>query len=290
MDHNLHQAVVALALRQNGNVSRRQLLDLGLGGEAIKSWIRSGFLHRVHRGVYAVGRPPRTALERAGAAVLACGPGAALSHASAMTLWELWKYWAHSFEVVVLRDRRPKGITVHHPRNLHRRDVRTQRGIRVTSPARTLHDMAGRLTQKQLTRGINDALLSNFLKQSQLEELVARLPDSPLARFVRLAGLTRSELEDEFLAFCERYGLPTPETNVLVGGYLADAYFERERVIVELDGWDFHSTRASFEGDRERDADNLGEGIPTIRITHDRLADHPDREAARLHRILASRR
>lgn len=290
MDHNLHQAVVALALRQNGNVSRRQLLDLGLGGEAIKSWIRSGFLHRVHRGVYAVGRPPRTALERAGAAVLACGPGAALSHASAMTLWELWKYWAQSFEVVVLRDRRPKGITVHHPRNLHRRDVRTQRGIRVTSPARTLHDMAGRLTQKQLTRGINDALLSNFLKQSQLEELVARLPDSPLARFVRLAGLTRSELEDEFLAFCERYGLPTPETNVLVGGYLADAYFERERVIVELDGWDFHSTRASFEGDRERDADNLGEGIPTIRITHDRLADHPDREAARLHRILASRR
>ncbi len=281
---------MALALRQNGNVSRRQLLDLGLGGEAIKSWIRSGFLHRVHRGVYAVGRPPRTALERAGAAVLACGPGAALSHASAMTLWELWKHWAQSFEVVVLRDRRPKGITVHHPRNLHRRDVRTQRGIRVTSPARTLHDMAGRLTQKQLTRGINDALLSNFLKQSQLEELVARLPDSPLARFVRLAGLTRSELEDEFLAFCERYGLPTPETNVLVGGYLADAYFERERVIVELDGWDFHSSRASFEGDRERDADNLGEGIPTIRITHDRLADHPDREAARLHRILASRR
>ncbi len=208
-----------------------------------------------------------------------------------MTLWGLWKHWDKPFEVTVTADRRPRGIRVHRSRTLHRRDISTHWGISATTPARTIHDMDSRVTHKQLTRAVNSALVSNFMTPSQLDEFVARHPSSPLAAFVDTqAGPTRSELEDDFLDFCRRYGLPTPLTNVIVGGYLVDAYFEEERLIVELDGWNFHSSRASFENDRQRDADNLGDGIPTVRITHDRIHNQPDREAARLHRILATRR
>ena len=76
---------------------------------------------------------------------------------------------------------------------------------------------------------------------------------------------------------------------MIVGGYLVDAFFEEARVIVELDGWEFHSSRASFEGDRDRDADHLSEDLPTVRITHERIHSAPDQEAARLLKILEMR-
>jgi hypothetical protein len=282
--------IARVASRQQGNITTKQLRHVGLWPRSIAYRVARGSLHHEHWGVYSVGRPATTPLERASAAVLACGPTAALSHGSAMTLWGLWRRWDMPFEVTVAQDRRPRGIVVHLSRTLRRGEIRTHLGIRATTPARTLHDMAHRLTRMQLMRAVNSALVSNFMMQSHLDEFVSRHPSSPLAAFVSLdAGPTRSQLEDEFLAFCERYGLPTPKTDVIVGGYAVDAYFEAERVIVELDGWDFHSSRASFESDRERDADHLGDGIPTVRITHDRLHSDPDREAARLQRILARR-
>ncbi|HEY2652117.1 MAG TPA: hypothetical protein VGI50_09365 [Solirubrobacteraceae bacterium] len=101
---------------------------------------------------------------------------------------------------------------------------------------------------------------------------------------------TRSQLEDDFLAFCERWELPRPQINVLVAGREVDAWFPEERVIVELDGWAFHSDRDAFEGDRDKDATALALGIPTIRLTDQRMKSQPKAEAARLHRILAARR
>ncbi len=294
--HALRRRIAALASKQHGNVTRRQLLALGLSTDTIRYRIAAGELFPVYRGVYAVGRPARHPLESAAAAVLACGEGAALSHESAMVLWELWARWPKIAEVsLVTGDSRPRGILTHHPVALARRDITTHRGIRVTAPGRTLLDMACRMTEKTLTRAVNNALNSPCLTEGQLTDVLRRNPKHRATRLLAPlasldAGLTRSELEDAFRTFCQTYGLPRPKTNVLVGGYLVDAYFEAEQLIVELDSWRFHKDRRAFETDRRRDADALSRGIPTVRITHERIQRDPDAEAARLRAILEQRR
>src|SRR5437588_5892778 len=105
-------AIAAIAAKQNGNVTVEQLHAIGLDDDAIAYRVKLGRLYRAHRGVYAVGHPPSMPLEHASAAVLACGPGAALSHGSAMVLWEFWKRWEFPLEVTVAGDRRPQRITV----------------------------------------------------------------------------------------------------------------------------------------------------------------------------------
>jgi very-short-patch-repair endonuclease len=298
MTTNLQQRrrIAGLAASQHGNVTRQQLLNLGLGGDAIAYRCRTGELYRLHRGVYAVGRPPAVPIEAAAAAVLACGASAALSHGSAMVLWEFWKRWPATVEVSVTLDRRPKGITVHHPRTLTRRDITTHRGIRATTAARTLLDMATRTARKTLTRAINNALNSPYLTESQLVDLLSRNPTHPGTRLLRPHvaeshhGLTRSELEETFREFGRTQNLPRFQTNVLVHGYVVDVYFEDEQLIVELDSWQFHKNRQAFETDRTRDVDALTHGIPTVRVTHERLTTDPGAEAARLLAILEQRR
>ncbi len=292
ISHDL--AIARVAYGQHGNIARAQLLAAGLDDHAIARRVRAGTLHRVYPGVYAVGRPPRVPLERAAAAVLACAPTGCLSHASAMTLWGFWKRWDTPFEVTVTKDRRPRGIKVHRPTTLARRDIRTQLGIRVTSPARALLDIAPRLTEHQRRRAVKEALVSRWLKQDHLAELMHRLPLHPGTKLLTLfvatpTGLTRSELEDAFLAFCERFGLPRPLTNVIVAGYLVDAYFPDHKLIVEIDSHDFHLNPVSFETDRDRDADTLLAGIATVRVTHERMTATPRKEADRLMAILEQR-
>ena len=282
-----------LADRQHGNLTRRQLLELGFNDDAIAHRVKAGRLHRVHPGVYAVGRPPKTALERAAAAVLACGPQAALSHMGALALWGFVTRWPAHFDVTVPRDRRPTGITVHRTRALQRRDVRTHLGIRVTSPARTVLDCAPQLTDRGLARTVNDARLSGYLHVDALADVLRRFPHHPgvrrLTPFVTIpTGPTRSELEDAFLAFCERFDLPRPLVNTPVAGHLVDALFVTERLIVELDSYGFHRSRDAFERDRDRDADTLLSGHGTVRITSDRMTNTPRQEAARLRAILPS--
>jgi hypothetical protein len=284
-----------VAGRQGGNITRPQLLALGLDDDAIAYRVKIGRLYRVYRGVYAVGRPPRTPLERASAAVLACGPGAALSHGSAMVLWGYWRRWEQPLEVVVPGDRRVPGIRVHRSKTLRWRDLRTQDGIRVTSPARTMFDISPRLDDAGLKRNVNKALGSLWLNESDLVEVVTRLHHLPPARRIApLVGLpgtpTRSPWEDEFPDFCAAHGLPTPVMGAVICGYIVDAVFPSEKVIVELDSWEFHKTRIAFETDRERDAETLAAGYPTVRMTWERIHNAPGREAARLRTILARRR
>jgi very-short-patch-repair endonuclease len=291
----LEVQIARIAARQHGNVTREQLIRLGMATSSIDRWVKLGRLHRIHRGVYAVGRPPVTPPERAAAAVLACGPRAALSHGSAMTLWGFWKRWETPFDVTVAVDRRPKGIRTHLAAGLLRRDVTVQLGIPVTSPARTLLDVAPRMPTKSLTRAVNDWRRSKLVSLEALADVAARFPLHPgaplLAPHARVRrGPTRSGFEDDFLEFCRRFRLPTPQVNVTVAGYEVDAYFQAERLIVELDGWGFHSDHDSFKNDRERDATTLALGIATIRITSERLDDAPEREAARLDAILLARR
>lgn len=283
-----------MAGRQRGYVKRRQLLALGEHRRAIDHRIKLGRLIPDYAGVYAVGHLSKDPLDRAFGAVLACGDRAVLSHASAATLWGVYRHWREPFHVTAPTGHVHPRIKVHRAR-LHPRDRTRQLGIPVTSPARTLLDNARNLTEKALTRAVNDLLRSGYLNRSDLVELLIRCPRHPGARLLRPfaesgRGATRSGFEDAFQAFTRRYGLPDALVNTMLHGFEVDAYFPAERVVVELDGWDFHSSRYSFKRDREQDAALLALGIVTVRITWERLIYAPEREARRLLKILEGRR
>ena len=261
--------------------------------EAISRRVKSGRLIVVYRGVYAVGHVPRLPQDRAYGALLACGPKAVLSHGTAATVYGIYRRWDLPFEVTAPGLRRRNGIRAHRAR-LTRNDTSMQQGLRVTSPARTLLDMAPRLTDKQLRRAFNELRLSHNLTEEQLRDVLERFPRHPGAQRLRaLAGMhrgaTRSGLEDKFADFCERWGLPEPRLNEKINGREVDAYFPNERLIVEIDGYDVHSGRVSFEDDRDRDAEMLALDLPTVRVTEERMDNEPEREAERLRRILANR-
>jgi very-short-patch-repair endonuclease len=291
------RAIALIAGRQWGYITRAQLLAVGLSPSDIKYRVAIGRLIPLHAGVYAVGYVNRTPVARACAVVLACGDRAALSYGSAATLWGFNHYWDEPFEVTVAGAcRRRAGIRVHRSRVLLRRDVTIQLGIRVTSPARTALDIAPRLSDKRLTRVVNDGLRGPHLHRDDLADVLVRNPTHPGARRLRrLANVamktpTNSPLEDDFLAFAKRYNLPKPVTDTYLLGYEIDVLYPEERVIVELDGYEFHSDRDSFERDRERDVVMLAADYVTVRITKRRMRSSPVREAARLNDILQARR
>jgi hypothetical protein len=289
-------AIRELARRQIGHVTRVQLLKLGLGSAAIGARVATGALVTRYPGVYAL--PPARQDPQAliHAAVLAGGPDAAASHTSAAWLWDFVPHFQSPPEITLSKgDRRPRHILTHRCPSLQRRDITRQRAIPTTTPARTLLDLAPTLTPKQLTRTVNDALRNHHVRPDALHDVITRNPRHAatklLTPFLDLPGgnPTNSWLEDEFLPFLAKYGLPTPLINHPLNGDEVDAYFPDHNLIVELDGWDFHKDRHAFETDRERDAHHLAHGTPTVRITKDRLKHTPDREAARLEAILSQR-
>ena len=289
----LEAAIRELAQRQLGNFERRQLLRLGLGSGAIKARLHNGSWAVRYHGVYCQAPARQDAPARIHAAVLAGGPTAVASHCSAAFLWDFLPHYQPPPEISLpTGDRRPRHILTHRCPSLDRPDISLQHGVKVTSRARTLLDIAPQLTAKQLTRLVNDALREHNIRPDGLSDVIERNPLHPgtklLKPFLDLPGTnpTNSHFEDDFLPFLARYGLPTPLTNVYVNGRQVDAYFPDHNLIVELDGWDHHKTRYAFETDRERDAHQLAHGIRTLRITKERLKANPDREAARLRRIL----
>ena len=141
-------------------------------------------------------------------------------------------------------------------------------------------------------RAVNDARRLLGVRPWHLGDAIQRFPKHPGARRLRpllevKGGPTRSEWEDAFPAWCRQHKLPVPVMNAIVAGYEVDALFPEEKVIVELDSWEYHKDRSSFESDRDRDAATLAAGFVTVRITWGRMTSA---EAARLHTILASRR
>ncbi len=285
--------LAALAAKQHGYVTRAQLLALGLGADAIDYRIETGRLIPVYAGVYAIGYVRRDPVSRAHAAVLACGERAALSHGSAASLWGFYKHWDAAFEMTAPSVRIRDGIKVHRCRTLARRDITRQLGIRVTSPARTILDTAPRLTGKRLSRFVNDALRTPYLHAADLADVLNRNPNHPAAnrlrRFVE-DPKTNSPLEDDFVEFARRHGLPEPVTNTYLLGYEIDVLYPRERVIVEVDSYGFHSDRDTFERDRKRDVVTLAAGFVTVRITDERMKQEPEQEAERMNAILEARR
>ena len=235
------------------------------------------------RGVYAVGHRPPSPLATAMAAVLACGSDAALSHGSAAALWRIVPRWPSSTQVTAPGERRHRGIHVHRSRHI---DAATHYGIPVTTPARTLVDLADVLNPKQLTRALNEAQVQRLTTPKELTTLFTRYPGRRTSQLTPERGATRSHLEDRFVRFLKRHDLPLPELNQTIAGHEVDAVYRDQRLVIELDSRQFHTTPHAFENDRDRDADLLNAGFPTLRITDQRLKHHATNEANRLKAIL----
>jgi len=280
--------IARVAGRQHGMVARWQLVAAGFDGDAIAYRVRAGRLHPRHRGVYAVGHVPVSPLATAMAAVLACGENAVLSHRSAAALWRILPRWPHPVEITARAGRTLRGIHVHRSRTLTPQDVTHDHGIPVTTPNRTLLDLADTLPDRELTRAQNEAYVLKLTTPPALASFLTRNPGRPTSRLTpersATAAPTRSHLEDDFLRFLARHDLSQPELNQRIAGYEVDAVWRDKRLVVELDGYAYHATPQAFERDRERDATLLAAGFSTLRITHRRLTE---REAARLRRLLA---
>jgi hypothetical protein len=199
-------------------LSRLQLFEAGLNAESVKYRLKIGRLQLVHRNVYGVGHAPISPIARAMAAVLACGPGAVLSHRSAATLWGIDSRWRTPVEVTARGARSIAGVQVHRSRTLEAPHIKRHLGIPVTSPARTVLDLADVLDDGARARAVNEAQVIGRLRLADLATLLSgargRHGRARLRHFVDEDGPpTRSAFEDAFLAFGERHGLPRSEVN-----------------------------------------------------------------------------
>jgi hypothetical protein len=287
------------AARQHGVVARSQLLGWGLRPSAIDRRLRLRRLHRVRPGIYAVGHNVLSREARWIAAVLACGPGAVLSHRSAAVLWRMRSSSGLPIEVTApTKARSPEGIHRHFG-ELQVDEVRTKLEIPVTTAPRTLLDLATALPVDAVERALRESERLRLYDALSLDALLVRYPghrgNGTIRECIRRlrdlpAGVAREELEARFLVFLDRSGLPRPRLNAWIGlrgrRYQADCVWPERRVIVELDGFATHGTRGAFEGDRERDRILQAEGWSTIRVTWRQLHEQSASLAADLSHLL----
>jgi very-short-patch-repair endonuclease len=275
-------ALWALVERQHGVVSRAQLLELGVSGKAIAHRLRNGRLHRVIRGVYAVGRPELTRHGRWMAAVLACGPGAVLSHGSAAALWQIRPEWRREIEITVPRGSRRthSGIRVRR-RNLAPGDITTVQGIPVTTPVRTLVDVAGFLSRDPLEAAINEADKLDLVNPVKLREALDGMPHQPGAPHLRKTldrrtfVMSDSTLERYFRPIARRAGLRGLLTQQRVNGFKVDFYSPELGIVVETDGLRYHRTPAEQARDHIRDQTHAAAGLIPLRFTHEQVRYDP---------------
>jgi very-short-patch-repair endonuclease len=272
-----------LARRQHGVVTRGQLLGHGLGPDAIKHRLAKGRLHRLWRGVYAVGRPEIDQQGRWMAAVLSCGPTALLSHRSAAVLWGIMRSRAapDDIDVVVPEGvfRCRRGIRLHRRSGLdpeHRREVA---GIPVTDPISTLVDLSSCVPQGLLERAINEADRLDLVDPETLRVAIDLQPPRPgvalLRKVLSSETLTDTGLERRFLTLARAAGLPKPETQVRVNSFRVDFYWPDLGLVVETDGWRYHRTPAEQATDRRRDQVHTAAGLTTLRFPEAQIRYEP---------------
>jgi very-short-patch-repair endonuclease len=302
----LERTVDAIAETQHGVVTVAQLREAGLSRQMIWRRVRKGRFAPLHRGIYRVG-PRLSARADEMAAVLACGPSAVLSHRSAAALWGLLPpprrgagRPALPHEISVWRSDRGRaaaGVRAHRVTTLGPGDRTTREGIPVTTPARTLLDLATLaarrpetaerdplppVTRRDLERAVAKAEREGLASSDDLRAHLAASPRWPgsvvLRHILDLEGgpaFTRSEAEERLLDLIRKARLPPPRTNVRVDRFEVDFLWSRAGVAIEVDGYAFHASRDRFEGDRARDGDLAALGVLVIRVTWRQICDEP---------------
>ncbi len=294
-----HGALADLARRQHGVVSIRQLVGpLGYSRCWAKRATAAARLHRLYRGVYAVGHTDLSLHGRCLAAVLACGPGGLLSHHSAAWLWGIarWSPIPLSVTVPGRRAQRPP-IRLHHSRVLTAVDRDLIERIPVTSVPRTALDLAATLKPESLLRLLERAEELRLFDLRQIEDLLGRTAGHPgvgrLRRSLELyrpPPFTRSGLERRFWELVLESGLPRPVTSFVEAGYELDVYWPDSRFAVELDTYETHGSHQAFESDRLRQENLKLAGVEIVRVTGHRLDSEPRKVIERVARLLEQRR
>jgi very-short-patch-repair endonuclease len=289
------EVVAALVGRQHGVVTRSQLLGAGVSGRAIDRRVEWQLLRPLHRGVYVLGH---RALRREAwwmAAVLAAGPDAALSYRSAAELWGIRSSSRRRIEVSVPRHRRSTARLELHRIAMQPDEVTLEEGIPVTTPARTLLDLAAVLSPQHFEAAFDEAEVRRLTSPTSLDALVVRYPGrrgtaavtAVLATHARRgATVPTSLLERRLLALLDAHDLPRPEINRLSDHGELDATWHEQRLIVECDGFASHGTREAFEADRAKDRELVVAGWRVVRVTWRQLIDDPEVVARQLAALL----
>ncbi|MGN6869747.1 MAG: type IV toxin-antitoxin system AbiEi family antitoxin domain-containing protein [Solirubrobacteraceae bacterium] len=280
------------ARAQHGVIALHQLMEFGLSARAVQDRAATGRLHRIHHGVYSL--VPRELLKWEGlymAAVLACGPGAVLSHRSAARLHGLRNYGYYRVEVTVPKrsTRTHSGVAVHRSTTLTQADVTVINNIPTTTVARTLFDIAEHITPRQLERAFDQADIMQALDLNEIRDQLARNPTRPAAKAVNHllkthyigSTPTDNDFEDAFLALTRSLGLPDPTPQFYIDPQdgdppiRADFAWPADKIVVETDGQRTHGTRGAFESDRRRDQRLTAAGWTVIRTTWRQLTQRP---------------
>jgi predicted transcriptional regulator of viral defense system len=301
----LNHAIAALADRQHGVVSRRQLRALGLSERKISVRAISGSLHPLFRGTFAVGHRVIGRHGRMLAAVLACGEKAVLSHGSAAELLGLWDKRPIPVDVIAPRrgGRKIPHIRWHNVLRPTPTEIEIRAGVPCTTVSRTLVDMAGRTGPTSLRRLVEQAAVLRQLDISEVDRILARgrRRGAPNLRAVLEPWRTdderkprlRSPLEARVLPALVAAGVPRPECNVKLRlgneRLEIDLFWEKQRLAIETDGEETHLTRAAFQHDRRRDQLLLAAGYRVARVTWRQVEDEPTAVATRIKRMLDSR-
>ncbi len=292
-----HRALARLAGQQRGVVARHQLIEMGFGRRAIDGLSARGRLHAVHRGVYLVGHRVAPPDAREMAALLATGPGSALSHGTAAARQGLVAAGRGPIDVTVA-GRTPAarpGLRVHRTQRLDAQEIRIHDGLPCTSAARTLLDIAPRLDERALRWAVEEGRLRSLLTADDLRAVLARHPGRRGVALLRLVvedltgapAVTRSEAERRLLDLIRSAGLPVPRANVTVGRWSVDLHWPAQRLVVEVDGFAYHGGRAAFERDRRKDADLQAAGLRVARLSWRQITREPLVVTALLARLLA---
>lgn len=288
-----------LAARQWGVVSLAQLRALGIAAGAVEHRVRAGRLHRVHRGIYAVGHGRLGREGRRLAAVLACGPGAVLSHRSAAAHWGLLDTAAALIDVTAPRGRGGMAaIRLHRSRSLDARDTTKHEGIPITTVARTLLDLAATVQSHRLERALAQAEHLRLYDHRAITAVIARSNGhrgtAALAKATaREPKWTRNDFEARFLRLVRDGGLPEPLANHVLDapdhpGIKVDFCWPSHRLVVEIDGWETHGTRAAFLADRRKDAALQAAGWRVLRFPWDDVKHDPATVLDRVRTIMSA--
>lgn len=284
-----------LATGFQGAVRHDQLRAHGLTAGQIKQLIRTGALHRRHLGVYIVGHLALAPMANEAAALLACGESSVISHRSAAYLWGLIDHRPVIVEVTVVgrRCRRRDGLRVRKVAMLASSDIRGKEGLRLTSPARTIVDLAADTGEIELEALIAEGRSNRILRDGELESALRRAgKQKGTARLKRIlrseAGraMTRSETERICRRLLQVAGLPQPKTNQRLGRYEVDFLWPDRRVVLEVDTYGFHGNRRAFERDRRKTMMLEDAGYHVIRVTRRQLLEEPYWVVAHIARAL----